>query len=92
MAQTIKPLGNYVQYEPVYKDKVGDILLTSNAQEGERDFAETGLIKAVGPKVETVKVGDVVILDQFAIEPVYLDGDTLYLHKEDRLKGITNVD
>lgn len=92
MAQTIKPLGNYVQYEPVYKDKVGDILLTTATQEGERDFAETGLIKAVGPKVETVKVGDIVILDQFAIEPVYLDGDTLYLHKEDRLKGIINAD
>lgn len=92
MSQTIKPLGNYVQYEPVYKDKVGDILLTTATQEGERDFAETGLVKAVGPKVETVKVGDVVILDQFAVEPVWLDGDTLYLHKEDRLKGITNAD
>ena len=75
-----------------YKDKVGDILLTTATQEGERDFAETGLVKAVGPKVETVKVGDVVILDQFAVEPVWLDGDTLYLHKEDRLKGITNAD
>ena len=92
MSQTIRPLGNYVQYEPVYKDKVGDILLTTATQEGERDFAETGLVKAVGPKVETVKVGDVVILDQFAVEPVWLDGDTLYLHKEDRLKGITNAD
>lgn len=92
MSQTIKPLGNYVQYEPVYRDKVGDILLTTATQEGERDFAETGLVKAVGPKVETVKVGDVVILDQFAVEPVWLDGDTLYLHKEDRLKGITNAD
>ena len=92
MAQTIKPLGNYVQYEPVYKDKVGDILLTTATQEGERDFAETGLVKAVGPRVEAVKVGDVVILDQFAIDPVYLDGDTIYLHREDRLKGITNAD
>lgn len=92
MSQTIKPLGNYVQYEPVYRDKVGDILLTTATQEGERDFAETGLVKAVGPKVETVKVGDVVILDQFAVEPVWLDGETLYLHKEDRLKGITNAD
>ena len=92
MSQTIKPLGNYVQYEPVYKDKVGDILLTAATQEGERDFAQTGLVKAVGPKVETVQVGDVVILDQFAIEPVWLDGETLYLHKEERLKGITNAD
>lgn len=92
MSQTIKPLGNYVQYEPVYKDKVGDILLTAAAQEGERDFTETGLVKAVGPKVETVQVGDIVILDQFAIDPVYLDGETIYLHREDRLKGVTNVD
>lgn len=92
MSQTIKPLGNYVQYEPVYKDKVGDILLTANAQETSRGLTETGLIRAVGPKVETVKVGDIVILDEYAIEPVWLDGDTIYLHREDRLKGITNAD
>lgn len=92
MGHTIQPLGNYVQYEPVYKDKVGDILLTTNAQETSRGLTETGLIRAVGPKVETVKVGDIVILDQFAIEPVYLDGDTIYLHREDRLRGITNAD
>lgn len=84
----IKPLGDYVQIEPIYSDKVGDILLTTNAQEGERDVAETGLVKAVGSRVVDVSVGDTVILDQFAVEPVWVAGDTIYLHKESRLKGI----
>lgn len=85
---TIKPLGNYIQYEPIYKDKVGDILLTTNAQETARGLTETGLVLAVGPAVAEVTVGDVVILDQYAIEPVWLNGETIYLHREDRLKGI----
>lgn len=85
---TIKPLGNYIQYEPIYKDKVGDILLTTQVQEGERDLAETGLVIAVGNEVKDVTVGNTVILDQYAIEPVWLNGETIYLHREDRLKGI----
>ena len=84
----IQPLGNYIQFEPIYKDKVGDILLTTQAQETARGLTETGLVKAVGNDVKYVKIGDIVILDQYAIEPVWLDGDTIYLHREDRLKGI----
>ena len=84
----IQPLGNYIQFEPIYQDKVGDIILTAKAQEGERDLAETGLVLAVGSEVKDIKVGDTVILDQYAIEPVWLQGKTIYLHRADRLKGI----
>lgn len=84
----IKPLGDYVQIEPIHSDHVGDILLTANAQETDKGFTETGLVIAIGSKVEDITNGDIVILDQFAIEPVFYQGDTIYLHKASRLKGI----
>lgn len=84
----IKPLGDYVQIEPIHSDHVGDILLADNVSHGEKDYPETGLVIAIGSKVEDITNGDIVILDQFAIEPVFYQGTTLYLHKASRLKGI----
>lgn len=92
MTTKVKPLGNYVSYKPVYKDQFGDILLASNVSEGEKDYAETGIVTATGDAVKYVKQGDEVILDQYSVEPVWINGETIYLHKEDRLKGIINAD
>ena len=83
-----KPLAEYVQINPIYQDKVGDILLPNSVSEGEKDLAETGYVVSIGDDVKYVKVNDEVLLDQFAIEVHYVKGHTIYLHKESRLKGI----
>lgn len=84
----LKPLGEYVQINPIYQDKVGDILLPNSVSEGEKDLAETGYVVSIGDDVKYVKVNDEVLLDQFALEPHFVHGHTVWLHKESRLKGI----
>lgn len=84
----IKPVGEYIQIEPIYADHVGSIVLANNVSEGEKEYAETGIVLSVGNSVQDIKAGDTIILDQFAIEPVWLQGETIYLHKASRVKGI----
>ena len=63
-------------------------MVLSNASEGERGVPYTGYVMAIGDDVKYVKENDLVILDQYAMETIQVEGKDVYLIKESRLKGV----
>ncbi|HEY0221075.1 MAG TPA: co-chaperone GroES [Candidatus Paceibacterota bacterium] len=92
---SISPLGNRVLIRPFTKEEItkknsfGIILPESNS----KDKSEQGVVLAVGPGEYregklipiSVKVGDKVAFSKYGYEDVNVDGEELYLIKEDSL-------
>ena len=82
----LKPTGKriLVTKKAVEQKSEGGIILPESAIEESKET--TGEIVAVGPKVEGMKVGDVVLYAEFAGTDVTLDGkDYLLMPDEDVL-------
>ncbi|MFA7216365.1 MAG: co-chaperone GroES [Candidatus Paceibacterota bacterium] len=97
-AVNIMPLGNRVLIKPFTKEELskknsfGIILPESDSKEK----SEQGKVLAVGPGSYddgklipvTVKVGDTVAFSKYGYEDINLDGEDLFLIKEDNILAI----
>jgi chaperonin GroES len=97
---SIQPLGNralirpFTKGELVTKNSFGIILPDS----GKEEKAEQGTVLAVGPGVYqdgkllpvSVKVGDVVAFSKYGYDDINVDGEELYLIKDENILAILN--
>lgn len=79
-----QPLGTKLFFKEREKSKVtsGGLILSVG------DETTTGLVTAVGPDVELVKVGDVIYLNWAKAVKVRLDGEDQYVLEEDELVAV----
>lgn len=97
---TIQPLGNRVLIRPFTKEEVtqknsfGIILPDSDAKQK----MEQGTVLATGPGLHVdgklvpvgVKKGDVVAFSKYGFDDIEVDGEILYLIKEENVLAILN--
>ena len=83
MSVSIKPLGDRVvaTREKAAERTAGGLYLPESAQEKTAIFT----VEAVGPKVETVKVGDKILYNGYTSEFKYDSTDYLIIKEEDIL-------
>jgi chaperonin GroES len=96
----IQPLGNRALIRPFTKDE----LATKNAfgiilpGADKKEKAEQGVVLTVGPGsyidgkfvATTIKAGDVVAFSKYGFDDITLDGEELYLIKEENILAIIN--
>ncbi|MFZ2621052.1 MAG: co-chaperone GroES [Minisyncoccia bacterium] len=97
-SQKITPLGSRVLIKPFTKEELtpknsfGIILPDS----GKKEKSEQGVVVAVGPGEYqdgkfvpiTVKVGDKVVFSKYGYEEVKVDGEELFLIKEENILAV----
>lgn len=83
---TIKPLGNRILVKPDTEaaETVGGIYLPDSAKEK----PQQGKTVAVGPDVENVKKGDIVLIPKFGGTDVAIGGVDHQIFSEDSVLGI----
>lgn len=96
----IQPLGNRALIRPFTKDELetknsfGIILPSSDKKEK----AEQGVVLAIGPGsyidgkfvATSIKAGDVVAFSKYGFDDITVDGEELYLIKEENILAIIN--
>jgi chaperonin GroES len=82
----IKPLESYVvlELEKEERTTTSGIILTSEAKEK----SAIGKVKAIGPKVTGVAIGDRVVYETYSGTKVKLNDEDLLLIKEEHVLGI----
>ncbi len=97
-SQKIVPLGSRVLIRPFTKEELSPknsfgIILPNT---GSKEKSEQGIVLAVGPGEyqdgdlikTTVKVGEKVVFSKYGYEDVNVDGEELYLIKEENILAI----
>jgi chaperonin GroES len=81
------PVGDRVLVRPHKEEKPqkkSSILIPESVEKPKPDH---GIVLAIGD-VKTVKVGDKVIFSKYAYDEVTIDGEDLYVFKEENILGI----
>lgn len=88
MAERLEPVGDRVLIEPIAPpDKVGSIIVPDTAQAK----PVRGKVTAVGPLVENIKEGDVVVYGKYSGTDVELEGsEVVLMHESDVIAVVRN--
>jgi len=81
-----KPLKErvFVSYAEEPEKTPGGIYLPDTAKEK----PQKGKVEAIGDKVESVKVGDIILFDKYAGSKINIDGTEYLILKEEDILGI----
>ena len=81
----LQPLSNNLLIEPIQKESAFGIIIPDTAKKGR---PETGIVVAIGPKVQNVKVGDKVLIKGYLVDDLMIDDKKCLVGQEDAIIAI----
>lgn len=76
----LQPLANNLLIEPLHKESPSGIIIPDTAREGR---PTTGVVVAIGSKVQNVKVGDKVLIKTYMVDDLEIDNKRHVVGQED---------
>ena len=81
----LKPLSNNLLIEGIEKQSAVGIIIPDSARKGR---PETGIVVAIGPKVEGIKIGDKVLIKGYMVDELEIDNKKYMVGQSDAIIAI----
>lgn len=79
----LEPLSNHLLIEPEEKELPGFIIPDT----ARKDRPSVGIVRAIGPKIQSVSLGDKVLLKTYMIDELEIDNKKYMVGQEDCVIG-----